>query len=388
MTVTIGLIGFGARAGLWKTIQQQGGEIAVVCDIDPASRAKARELLPGAQVVETLEEVLAAGVDAVFLTTPDDAHAAPAIAAMRAGVAVFCEKPMAITVEDADAMLGTAYETGSRLYIGHNMRHMPVVTQMRQLILDGEIGEVEAIWCRHFVGNGGDYYFKDWHADRSHTTGLLLQKGAHDIDVMHWLAGGFTRRVSAMGALKIYGDITDRRDRSGERMGDWFSIDNWPPESLTGLNPTVDVEDISMMLMQLDNGVLASYQQCHFAPDYWRNYTVIGSRGRIENFGDSPGDTIGLWNRRHGGHAEPDQVFTIGSGAGGGHGGADPSLVGEFLRFVAEGGITQTSPVAARESVAAGVLATQSLRGRGEAIDVPPLPQEWIDYFERGQVRA
>ena len=40
------------------------------------------------------------------------------------------------------------------------------------------------------------------------------------------------------------------------------------------------------MNMRLDNGVLASYQQCHFTPDYWRNYTVIGTEGRLENFGD------------------------------------------------------------------------------------------------------
>ena len=89
---------------------------------------------------------------------------------------------------------------------------------MRELIQDGAIGEVKAIWCRHFVGHGGDFYFKDWHADRRRTTGLLLQKGAHDIDVMHWLAGGYTTRVNAMGALTLYGGIEDRLDRSGQRF--------------------------------------------------------------------------------------------------------------------------------------------------------------------------
>lgn len=56
---------------------------------------------------------------------------------------------------------------------------------MKELIDAGAIGEVKTIWCRHFVGNGGDYYFKDWHAERKNTTSLLLQKGAHDIDVIH-----------------------------------------------------------------------------------------------------------------------------------------------------------------------------------------------------------
>ena len=63
-----------------------------------------------------------------------------------------------------------------------------------------------------------------------------------------------------------------------------------------------------MMNMELDNGVLASYQQCHFTPDYWRNYTVIGTEGRLENFGDGAGDQINVWtSRTTSGFAEPDQ---------------------------------------------------------------------------------
>ena len=275
-------------------------------------------------------------------------------------------------------------QTGSRLYVGHNMRHMPVITQLRTLITAGRVGEVKAVWCRHFVGHGGDFYFKDWHADRRKSTGLLLQKGAHDLDVIHWLAGGYSATVAAMGKLAVYGDIDDHQDHSDERMTQWYSLDNWPPASQRGLNPVVDVEDISMMNMELDNGVLASYQQCHFTPDYWRNYTVIGTEGRLENFGDGPGGHIKLWNRRHEGFAAPDEVFTI-NGDDEGHGGADSLLIAEFLRFVAEGGSTDTSPVAARQAVAAGCIATQSLRSNGSALPVPPLDPALIAYFDNGQ---
>ena len=114
---------------------------------------------------------------------------------------------MAIRVEDTDAMLALAMENRTRLFVGHNMRHMPVIRQMKAIVDSGRIGRVRAIWCRHFVGTGGDFYFKDWHADRSKATSLLLQKGAHDIDVIHWLAGGYTRRVSGIGDLAVYGDV-------------------------------------------------------------------------------------------------------------------------------------------------------------------------------------
>lgn len=390
MDLKIGIIGFGARASLRKEVHRpgEGSRVTAVCDPSERARDDARRLLPDALITDSLDELLASGVDAVMVLTPDHAHAAISIRALEAGVAVFCEKPLAIELADADAMLETARRTGSRLYIGHNMRHMPVVTLMRRLIQQERIGQVKAIWCRHFVGHGGDYYFKDWHADRTRTTSLLLQKGAHDIDVIHWLAGAYTEKVAAMGELSVYGDIDDRRDRSDERMPDWFSVDNWPPTALTGLHPTIDVEDISMVNMRLTGGILASYQQCHFTPDYWRNYTVIGTEGRIENVGDTSGGVVKLWNRRHRGYAEADEVFPIESAPDAGHDGADALLVAEFLRFVRDGGLTETSPVAAREAVAAGILATRSLREDGSAIDIPALDPDLVAYFERGQVEV
>lgn len=387
MDLKVGIVGFGLRAGLWRHVERpgEGSVVSFVCDVSERGRADARAKLPNAVVSDSLDELIASRPDAVLVVTPDNRHAEVAVRTLEAGIATFCEKPLDVTLEAADAILRAAYETGTRLYVGHNMRHMPAVRQMREIIEAGTIGEVKAIWCRHFVGHGGDYYFKDWHAERANTTSLLLQKGAHDLDVIHWLAGAYTRRVSAVGALAVYGDVASRRDNSGRRMGDWFSLDNWPPTQQTDLNPVIDVEDISMMQMVLGNGVLASYQQCHFTPDYWRNYTVIGTRGRLENIGDGPGDVINVWTSRQlGGPGEPDQVVEIGGGDGG-HGGADPNLVAEFLRFARLGGPTETSPVAAREAVAAGILAAESLRSDGGAREVPALPAEIIDYFNAGQ---
>lgn len=393
-TLRIGIVGFGMRAGLWRYANRpddpvRPSRVVAVCDTSERGRADAHAALPDAAVGDNLDDLLASGIDAVLVLPPDDQHVGVVTRALRARVPVFCEKPLATTIVDCDRMLGTAYQSGTKLYVGHNMRHMPMICQMRQLITSGRIGQVKAVWCRHFVGHGGDFYFKDWHADRRRSTGLLLQKGAHDIDVIHWLAGGYSQTVSAMGDLMIYGSIGDRADRTGQRMRDWYSLDNWPPESQTGLNEVVDVEDVSMMQMRLDNGVLASYQQCHFTPDYWRNYTVIGTHGRLENFGDGPDDRIAIWDRRHAGHADPDETLPVEVGptgsAGGGHGGSDPRLIAEFFAFVREGMQTTTSPVAAREAVAAGCVATESLRTDGSARAVPKLDPALRSYFDFGQ---
>ncbi|QPL06187.1 MULTISPECIES: ROK family protein [Actinomyces] len=392
-TLRVGVVGVGARSSftLAAELPQNNGRIVAVCDPHPlvAERVRSRLGRESEDVVitSTIEELIATGIDVAFVTTPDDTHADITCALLEAGVPVYLEKPLATDLDAATGILETAYRTGTRLYVGHNMRHMNVVRTMRDLIRAGRIGEVKAIWCRHFVGHGGDYYFKDWHADRHHSNTLLLQKAAHDIDVMHWLADAHTTEVVAMGGLTVYDKVTDRRDNSDRLMGDWFDENNWPPLEQTDLNPVIDVEDLSMVLMRMSSGVHASYQQCHYTPDYWRNYTVIGTEGRIENFGDGEGGVIRLWNRRSDYRAEGDETFPI-LGDAGGHGDADVLTITEFVSFVRHGIVTDTSPLGAWYAVAAGIQAAESLRDGSTPRSVPELDPELVTYFTHNQNRV
>jgi predicted dehydrogenase len=394
----VGVVGVGQRAVLAEYADRPGYSRVVSCaDPTERGRADARRLFgEDVAVYEDYRPMAGDDLDAVLVFTPDHLHTEPVLHFLRAGAAVFVEKPMAISIEDCDTMLATAMEFGSRLYVGHNLRHLPMLRRMRELIDAGAIGRVRSVWCRHFVGHGGDYYFKDWHAERAKTTGLLLQKGAHDLDVIHWLGGGYSRDVVGLGALTVYGENPHRRAAAApddaRRMPDWFDPEAWPPSRLRGLNPTIDVEDLSMMMARLDNGVYASYQQCHYTPDYWRNYTVIGDEGRIENFGDGlEGDppVLRVWNARRSGYrAEADLTVEVTHTTEERHGGADQHLVAEFLRFAAEGGDTETSPLAAREAVASGVAATVSLRAGGRPVAVPELDPGLVAYFTDHQPTA
>lgn len=384
----IAVIGLGVRAYLIQLAHRpgRGSRVVALCDVDARVLGEQVRALGGGKHVFSASDhrrVLdRSDVDAVLVLTPDHTHEAIVIDALRAGKAVFCDKPLAISTEGCDRILSAAQQTGSRLYVGHNMRHFAMVKLLKQLIDQGAIGEVRAIWCRHFVGHGGDYYFKDWHAQRRHTHSLLLQKGAHDIDVIHWLAAGSGRLVQGLGGLVVYGAVSDRHQ--GQKPANWLDPQhNWPPLAQTQLHPEIDVEDLSMIQMRLDNGVLASYQQCHFTPDYVRNYTVIGTAGRIENFGDISG-VVRLWNRRHDYAERGDHEFPFQAGSAG-HGGADELLMDEFVRFACAGGPTATSPVAAREAVAVGCAGAASLRSGGVPVHVPPLPSALVAYFAQGQ---
>jgi predicted dehydrogenase len=381
----IGVIGAWGRGQLALSAHKpgEGSRLIAGADVNPEALKKFQEKV-GEDVflTEDYRELLKRDdIDAVFVTSPDFLHEEQGIAALEAGKAVYLEKPMAITIEGCDRLLETAYRTGSKLYLGHNMRHFPVVLKMKEVIDSGIIGDIQTAWCRHFVSYGGDAYFKDWHSEQRYSTGLLLQKGAHDIDVMHWLCGGYTKRVIGMGKLSVY-DKCERRDPNTPGNAGW-SESHWPPLEQKGMSPIIDVEDNNMIMAQLDNGVQMSYVQCHYTPDAERNYTFIGTKGRVENVGDYGNCEVQVWTQR-GPRATPDIIYKL-KPLEGSHGGSDPAIVGTFVNFVKHGVKTNTSPIAARNSVAAGVMGHESMRSGNIPKDIPELPDYLLEYFENGQ---
>lgn len=375
--IQIGVIGAGGRGRLSLLAQrpESGSRIIAACSLNPDELEDYRERCGGDILVTAdYREVLGREeVDAVFICSPDFLHEEHAVAALRAGKDVFIEKPMAITIAGCDRILAEAKRSGRRLQAGHNMRFFPVMRKMRELISQGSIGEVQAVWCRHFISYGGDAYFRDWHSERRNTTGLLLQKGAHDIDIIHWFAGAHTRRVVGMGKLSVYDKLPRRVSAAPPRRPE-FNRANWPPRATKDYSPVMDVEDHSMLLMELANGVQASYMQCHYTPDDHRNYTVVGTEGRIENYGDhSIPDrwaTVHLWNRRTGYSEMGHEVFRVPHSEGT-HGGADPPMVEDFLRTLRGEEIKGATALDARMAVAVGCMGTESLRDGGTPREIP-----------------
>ena len=318
--------------------------------------------------------------DGVFITSPDFLHEEQAVFCLEHKVAVYLEKPIAISIEGADRILEAAYQNRTPLMLGHNMRYMSHIMKMKELVDAGAVGEVKAIWCRHFVSYGGDAYFRDWHAREKYCNSLLLQKGAHDIDVIHWLANGYTDRVQGMGNLTVYDKLPRRSEDNlrfiGRKTAVW-DTSHYPATKQKDFYPWIEVNDLNMINMQLDNGVLACYLQCHYTPDGWRNYTVIGTEGRLENFGAW---RLHLWNHRTDTYVEvPDVVYNLPQ-IQGTHGGADPKIVKSFVDALRGVYDVHSTPQAARNSVAAGCQGADSIRQNGEPLDVPPLPDYLKNY--------
>lgn len=384
--VRIGVIGSSGRGKIADYAHRPAEGFRLVAGADPYPEAQKRfhdhftEKFPGDTMptvyADYREMIEKEKLDGVVIASPDFLHEEHAIFALANKVAVYLEKPMAITIDGCDRILEAAYRNKTKLVIGHNMRYMMFTRKMKELIDSGAIGEVKAIWCRHFVSYGGDAYFRDWHADSTKSNSLLLQKGAHDIDIIHWLAGSNTVRVSGIGNLSVY-DKLPRRAMNDKRLKDGivsvWSNDHYPPEGLTGFYPIMDVNDLNMINMTLANGVLACYLQCHYTPDSERNYTVIGTRGRIENYGE---DTIQLWNRRvdQAKRRESDATYRV-LLPDCNHGGADPLIMKSFIDALVGKYDVWSTAQAARDSVACGCQGADSIRANGMPKDVPQLPE-------------
>ena len=378
--VRIGVIGLGWRAGVTKYWHQPNGRSIVVAgaDIDPVRLQKFRERInPDADVTLDYRELLERkDIDAIAVMTPDHCHEEHAVAALRAGKHVYCEKPLAITVEGCDRILEAWRESGKHFMIGFNMRYMNMYRTMKEIVDSGEIGEVKAVWVRHFVGLGSDYYYHSWHGSSRHTTSLLLQKGSHDIDIIHWITGRYAVKVAAFGGVDYFGgnkpnDLTcpacSEKDTCPEaRFG---------PLVQCAFREEIDVEDNSMVLMELEGGIKASYMQCHFTPDYQRNYTIIGTKGRVEN--SEPDNKVYVKSRKSNRWLDlSDRVYEI-KKAEGSHNGADPKICEDFIDMILKGKEPVAQPIAGRMSVAVSCAATESMRAGGKVVRVKE-PAPWM----------
>jgi len=384
--VRIGIIGASGRGGMAKHWHNPGGDSIVVGAADVSEGALVwfkKNVNENGFVTKDHRELLdRKDIDAIAVMSPDYTHEQYVCDAFDAGKHVFTEKPMAITTEGCDRMLRAWVASGKQFMIGFNMRYMNIFRVMKDAIDSGTIGEVKAVWVRHFVAHGGRWYYHDWHGTSRNTTGLLLQKASHDLDMIHWITGRYTTRVAASGGLDYYGGdkpndlhciACPEKDTCVEYDHVNAASDN--KMDLCVFRKEVDVEDNSIVMMELEGGIHASYMQCHFTPDYCRNYTFIGTEGRLENLDDGSKVIIRMRDRskrwRNLSHYDLDV-----KPASGGHGGADPLVCRDFVEMLLHGKRPLATPLAGRMSVATGCAATWSLRNGWQPVTIPPVPED------------
>lgn len=307
-----GLIGcgnFGQHLG--RQVAAAAG-LAAVADADPeAARRFADEV--GAAAVALSD--LPGAVDAVFVATPNYTHRTVVCAALEAGLHVFCEKPMALTVADCDAMLATARRCGRKLMVGHMQRLKPTLAQVRELVQAGAVGTPLSVsMCRReaLIRAPG------WLREREKVGGLLFQSTVHEIDFLRSVFGDVDR---------VYAEAAARP-----------------------IQPYLDFPDNIFVQLRFTSGVIGALQAC--MSDRLDQYTgtVTGTDGTLA-FDLNAGSV--RWRRSDGGAGE----WCNDNGEEAAH----AAVVAAFVRWVAGGAAPPVTALDGREAVAVACAAIASI---------------------------
>lgn len=191
MTVRWGLIGASTIAREWVigAIRAAGGEVVSVMSTN-AERGRAYAAENGIpKAVTSVEELLGdASVDAVYISTTNELHAPQASAAAKAGKHVLCEKPLALSLEDAHAMAKAAADAGVILATNHHLRNAASHRGIHQAIADGRIGK--PLSARVFHAVYLPPHLQGWRLDKPQAGGgVILDITVHDADTLRFVLG-------------------------------------------------------------------------------------------------------------------------------------------------------------------------------------------------------
>jgi predicted dehydrogenase len=146
--------------------------------------------------------VLAApDVDLVVISTPPHTHAELSLSAVRAGKHVFCEKPLALSLEEADRVIAAADRRGVRLTVNYVLRHNPLVRRLRALLREGTLGPLLHMSLEN-LATDEPLRPGHWFWDPTRSGGIWVEHGVHFFDLFGWLSGEGAEAVAALGRTR------------------------------------------------------------------------------------------------------------------------------------------------------------------------------------------
>jgi len=386
--IRLGVLGMGGR-GIWfgtkEFLRDPRAEIVAFCDRNPAALRFAVEKtgLSGVRKYLDLRRMLAdPDIEAVVNCTDDPDHAETSIAVLEAGKHLYLEKPMAQTIPDCDAIIAAWQRNPVVFMVGLELRYCTLCQEMRRIIDRGDIGDVRMGIVVDNVSVGGQYYFHGKDRREAYVKSLMLEKGTHSLDLANWFVGGHPRQVFCSAGLDVFGgDAPDdkrcadceERDTcpyfiSPRRYASDYAAQVREVTDLCVYAREVDVDDNSLILIDYDTGARVTYVECHFTPEYSREFTFIGTRGKMVAFYNNEQDFLITVTYRH---SKNRSVYHPGR-VEGGHGGGDPMIVRRFLDLVERGRPVAHGIEGARDSAAIAIAALES-RKKNLPVAIPPV---------------
>ncbi|MBA4149780.1 MAG: Gfo/Idh/MocA family oxidoreductase [Verrucomicrobia bacterium] len=329
----LGFLGVGwIGRNRMEAIAQSGlAEISAIADASVEMTNQAAAVAPRAVLLGSLEELLNQDLDGIVIATPSALHAEQSIAALEAGVAVFCQKPVARTARETRQVVESARYANKLLGVDLSYRFVNGVPQLRDLIKNGALGKIYSVDTVFHNAYGPD---KPWFYDaRLSGGGCVIDLGIHLVDLVLWTLG--FPKVEA---------VSSRLFAQGERAADVSpaessSLISSPQICQRDAGSTL-VEDFAVAQMDLEDGTtvqLACSWRAHAGCDAVIRASFYGTKGGIEfrnvngsfydfaveRFSGTKRETIAAPPDVWGGRAAVDWAERLAAGSG-----YDPSIEG------------------------------------------------------------
>ena len=286
-TVGWGIVGCGWVARDYVApglVHAPSARLVALNDPDPAAMRAIADQAPGAVCTADLTAFLQTpGLDAVYVATPNHLHGPLTEAAARAGKHVLCEKPMATTFEDAEAMAAACHAAGVRYGTAFDQRFQARHRRLKEIVADGTLGTVTAARVHYACWTPADWVpptqtsHDNWRIDPARAGGgAFIDLAPHGLDLLQWLLGEPLTEVRA---------LFQRR------------VQDYP------------VDDGAALVGRFEGGALLTMNVAYNCPDAFprRTLEILGTEAMAvarNTMGQTPGGTLTLIDARTGGARE------------------------------------------------------------------------------------
>ncbi|MFW5681885.1 MAG: Gfo/Idh/MocA family protein [Phycisphaeraceae bacterium] len=373
-TIRCGVIGAGGRSrGVLVPLRRAFPEVDLRLVHDPDPKAVASFQKQFGDDIQSVDDPLAVArsedVDWVFVFSPNHAHMEHAVTALDAGKHLFCEKPLALSFDDAIAIREAQLRNGGSFVLGFTLRFSPHYRRIASIIEEGGIGRPISFEFNETLNpHHGGYIHSQWRRQRALAGTHMLEKCCHDIDIANWFAGCRARRVASFGGLDFFTAANAGHvDRIGPQPGTGVPMfHGWDTNAfISAFNDDKDIFDNQVALIEYESGLRACFHTNACSPIPERRIMIIGEEGAIR------ADVVaGRIEHRRIGWNEPTLVYEEASG---GHGGGDEVLAEELKRCMLEG-VDPAVGVQAGLEAAVTVFAIDRAADEGRVVD---LTEDW-----------
>lgn len=288
---------------------------------------------------------------------------------LEAGVRVFTEKPVVISIEETFALAELLAKYGSdRLMVGLVLRYSQHMVDLRSAMAAGALGAITSIEANeHIAPYHGAFFMRDWRRRTDLTGGFMLEKCCHDLDIYNMVTASRPLKVASFGGRKSYlpehaPSRNSENDIFHVKKSIWGNVDD-------AFRSDGDIIDFQTAILSYESGAALAFHTNLNAPDEHRRFCIMGTHGMAE--GDFVRGYLRVTSRD--GSRFADNDYTVGDKVLlGAHYGADQMMAADIAAYLREG--IAALPVSVIDALEAGVaaLALDEARVTGQMVDLGP----------------